>query len=101
MSFKDFFQRSGAQMSGLVHWVSRKLRPRKHRSQTPKLRLRNLRPRNLKPQTPRFFLKKDLNASQFLSPNVLWSRDADRQQPEISEIFIFSGLSLSRRSKKV
>ena len=81
VSFKDFFQRSGAQMSRLAHRVSRKLRPRKLRPQTPKLRLRNLRPRNLKPQTPRFFLKKDLNSSQFFSPNFLWSRDVDRQQP--------------------
>ena len=44
------------------------------------------------------FLKKDLNSSQFLSPDVLWSRNVYRQQPEMSEIFIFSGLSLSRRS---
>ena len=31
----------------------------------------------------------DLNSSQFLSRNVSWSRNVHRQQPEISEIFIF------------
>ena len=30
--------------------------------------------------------------------NLFWSRNIQRQQPERSEIFIFSGLSLSRRS---
>ena len=38
------------------------------------------------------------NSSQFLSPNVLWSRNVQRQQPERIEIYIFSGLSLSHRS---
>ena len=36
MSFKDFFQGSGAQMSRLAHRVSQKLRHRKLRPQTPK-----------------------------------------------------------------
>ena len=46
-----------------------------------------------------FVLKKGLvNSSQFLSPNVLWSCNVHRQQPERSKIFIFSGLSMSHRS---
>ena len=46
-----------------------------------------------------FCLKKGLvNSSQFLSPNVLWSCNVHRQQPERSKIFIFSCLSLSYRS---
>ena len=39
-----------------------------------------------------------VNSSQFLSPNVLWSCNVHRQQPERSNIFIFSGLSQSHRS---
>ena len=52
-----------------------------------------------KTQTPRTFFKKGLvNSSQFLSPNVLWSCNVHRQQPERSKIFTFSGLSLLHRS---
>ena len=40
------------------------------------------------------------NSSQFVSPNVLWSRNVQMQQPERIGIFIFSGLSLSHRSLK-
>ena len=52
---------------------------------------------DLRPQTPKTqtFIA---NSSQFLSPNVLWSHNVQRQQPERIEIFIFSGLSLSHRS---
>ena len=35
-----------------------------------------------------------VNSSQSLSPNVLWSRNVHKQQPERSKIFIFSALSL-------
>ena len=45
-----------------------------------------------------FFFKGLVNSSQFLSPNVLWSCNVQRQQPERSKIFIFSGLLLSHRS---
>ena len=45
-----------------------------------------------------FVFKGLVNSSQFLSPNVLWSCNVQRQQPERSKIFIFSGLSLSHRS---
>ena len=65
------------------------LRPKAPKNQTPKL------------QAPRIFLFLIIyfaNSSQFLSPNVLWSRNVQRQQPERIEIFIFSGLSLSHRS---
>lgn len=48
------------------------------------------------------FLKKKKvyigNSSRFLLSNVLWSRNVNRQPPERSDIFIFFGLSLSRRS---
>ena len=61
---------------------------------------RKLRPQTPKTQTPRFFFKKIyiVNSSQFLSPDVLWSRNVHRQPPERSDLFIFSGLSLWRRS---
>ena len=49
---------------------------------------------DLRPQTPKTQTI-IANSSQFLSPNVLWSRNVQRQQPERIEIFIFSGLSLS------
>ena len=55
----------------------------------------------MKLQTPRILLRKDLHCklvSILISPNVLWSRNIQRQQPEESETFIFSGLSLSLRS---
>ena len=53
------------------------LRPETPKTQTPK------------PQTPRMVFK---------LVSVLWSRKVHRQQQERSEVFIFSGLSLSRRS---
>ena len=64
------------------------LRPKTPKTQSPKL------------QAPRFLFFNYLhaNSSQFLSPNVLWSRNVQRQQPERIEIFIFPGLSLSHRS---
>ena len=40
------------------------------------------------------------NWSQFLSSNVLWSGNVHRHQPERSEIFMVSGLPLSRRSNR-
>ena len=55
-------------------------------------RAANLRPLEL------FFLRKYLYCklvSLLVSRFVLWSRNVHRQQPERSEIFIFSGLSLS------
>ena len=45
-----------------------------------------------------FFLEALVHPSQFLSRNVLWSRNVHKQQPERNELFIFSGLSLTHRS---
>ena len=45
-----------------------------------------------------FFLEALVHPSQFLSRNVLWSRNVHKQQPERNELFIFSGLSLTQFS---
>ena len=66
--------------------------------QTSDLRPRKLRARNFRPLDFCFLIIYIANSSQFSSPNVLWSRNVQRQQPERIEIFIFPGLSLSHRS---
>ena len=72
------------------------------KTRIPKTQISDLRPRKLRPRVPQthriFFIFNIFiaNSSQFLAPNVLWSRNVHRQQPERSEIFIFSGLSLAR-----
>ena len=76
------------------------------KNQTPKTQTSDLRPPKLRPLDIFFkdihvFEKKKVyigNPSRFLLPNVLWSRNVNRQPPERSDIFIFFGLSLSRRS---
>ena len=73
--------------------------------QTSDLRPRKLRPRNfifliLIVYFVNIFvlIVHIVNSSQFLSPNVLWSRNVQRQQPERIATLIFSGLSLSHPS---
>ena len=54
--------------------------------------------RELRPLECFSFKKGLVNSSQFLSLNVLWSCNVQRQQPERCKILVFSGLSLSHRS---
>ena len=69
------------------------------KTQTPNTQISDLGTWNFRPFE--FFFKKNIyieNLSQFLSPNGLRWCNVRRQQPERSEIFIFSGLSLLYRS---
>ena len=62
------------------------------------IKLRNLLDSRIFEGNYYFFLRKYLYCklvSLLVSRFVLWSRNVHRQQPERSEIFIFSGLSLS------
>ena len=61
-----------------------------------KIQTSEFTPRNLIPLE--FFLKIDLNSSQFLLRNVLWSRDVHRQQPEIN-IFRFIAVAAIKQGK--
>ena len=63
-----------------------------------------LRPQTLKTQTPKTLQTLEIKKKRFklisvlITFNVLWSRNVHRQQPERSDIFLFSTLSLSHQS---
>ena len=59
------------------------------KTQTPKTHISDLRPRKLRPLEFFFFNIFIANLSQFLAPNVLWSRNVHRQQPEIKKRDIY------------
>ena len=94
----SFLWRTNVEISSQRKRHQRSITKTDFRPQTSDLRPRKLRPRNFRPLDFCFLIIHIANSSQFLSPNVLWSRNVQRQEPERIEIFIFSGLSLSHWS---